>query len=111
MKMLAKIKQLKQKIKSFNFTHISILALCIALGMSMYAPETFAVGWATSGISKLKQLCKLGIKVGKIICGGALTFNMILWMFNRANWKWTGYAMCGGAGIAAVSKIVTWVFT
>lgn len=101
--------KIKQQIKKLKASHIGIFALCVGLGMSIYAPETFATTWATSFISKLSQVCKLGIKIGKIICGGALTGNFILWMFNRGNWKWTGLVCCGGAGLSAVSSIVSWL--
>ena len=107
--MLVKIKQILTNQKTINALEIFGILLCV--GMTLYAPETFA---ANTNISKpiVKVLTKVKVAlltVGKSTVVVSAVAAIILLAMGKPDYKWMGYITCGGAlltGFTYVSGFV-----
>ena len=105
------LEKMKQKTKKYiNPTNVQLVCMCAWLGLSVYAPETFAgTTWGAAIKLKLLALKEDGVMYGGIICALSIVGAVINAFWFDIDWKWFRNIFIGGAVIAGVSEIVTWL--
>ena len=106
------LEKMKKKTKKYiNPTNVQLVCMCAWLGLSIYAPETFAVGtkWGATIKSRLKEIFEDGVLYGGVICGISIVGAVINAIWFDIDWKWFIRIFVGGVVIAGVSEVVTWI--
>lgn len=105
--MLVKIRQIMTNQKTINSLEIFGILLCV--GMTLYAPETFAANISKPIVKVLTKVKVALLTVGKSTVVVSAVAAIILLAMGKPDYKWMGYITCGGAlltGFTYVSGFV-----
>ena len=101
--MLEKIRK-----KYFNSTYIELFALCLLVGMTLFAPESFA-SLHTPIVKKLAKIRASLLAVGKGIVVVSGIACIIMFGMGRPNYKWAALVTGAGAMLCGSSYLITFL--